>query len=147
MQTTSTKYHESDLSFENDNLMTKQSFKDECCINNIMKRYEKTGILPENYSTPQYGDFTDIPDFQTMQNMVMEAQSNFMTLPAELRAQFNNNVADFMDFVSNPANQEQLYEMGLAERPHPISEPQKQTTKTASDAAIHSASDASKQSS
>jgi len=106
------------LSFDNDNLMTKQSFKDECDVNHIMRRYEKTGIFPEQTSLPQFLDLTSLPsNFQEMQEIVVNAQEQFMALPAQIRKKFHNDPAEFVDFCQDPANQEELYNMGLAERP------------------------------
>jgi len=63
--------------------MTKQSHTDECNINLIMKRFERTGVL-EHVTTyaPQWGDFSDTP-------------------------------SSYIDFVQNPANAEELTELGL----------------------------------
>ena len=36
-------------------LMTKQSFKDECDINNIVNRFTRAGVLPTLPSTGVYG--------------------------------------------------------------------------------------------
>lgn len=44
-------------SANNEDSMTKQSFKDECDIHRIVNRYAETGIIPVTNSVePQYGD-------------------------------------------------------------------------------------------
>lgn len=96
--------------------MTKQSEADSCNVNLIMKKYEKHGILPVAQSAQaNYGDFSNCHDYQTSLNAVMEAQDNFMRLPAAIRARFENDPQQFVEFVSNPANLDDCIQMGLAE--------------------------------
>ena len=42
---------------DNTESMTQQSFKDECDINVILRRFAVTGELPDNIRVPQYQDF------------------------------------------------------------------------------------------
>ncbi|WNK12710.1 MAG: internal scaffolding protein [Microvirus sp.] len=92
---------------------TKQSFTAECDINNIMARYQKTGILDfVNQHEPQYGDVTGI-DFQTAMEIMTQGQNMFNDLPSELRSHFNNDPAEFLEFSSNPANKKEMARMGL----------------------------------
>lgn len=46
-----------------DGTRTQQQFKDECDINEIMRRFGKTGQVPSNVRAPMYGDFTEVGDF------------------------------------------------------------------------------------
>ncbi len=41
---------------------TQQSFRDECDINNILRKFNVTGQLPIGSVQPQYGDFSGITD-------------------------------------------------------------------------------------
>lgn len=104
---------------------TKQCFKDETDINNIMKKWAITGQSPlPGRGNPQYGDFSSIMDYQSSLNAVIEANAAFENLPAQIRKRFSNDPALFVDFVQNPQNKEELIELGLAERPpkyHPNS--------------------------
>jgi phage internal scaffolding protein len=103
--------------------MTKQAFQAECDINNIMKRYEKTGIIDHlNKYGGRFGDFTGAVDFQTAQNIVIDAQKMFMDIPASIRAQFENDPGKFIQFATDPANLDKLREMGLAP-PAPVPVP------------------------
>jgi len=93
---------------------TKQSFKDECDINLIMKRFEKTGILPETQQrVEQYLDASEF-DFQASMEYVANAKSMFEQIPAKIRDQFDNNPAKFVEFCENPKNLPELTQMGLA---------------------------------
>lgn len=93
--------------------MTKQIFKDECNINNIMAKFERTGAI-DHYAkyAPHYGDATNV-DLQDALNTVISAQEMFDELPATLRKRFSNDPGEFLDFVQNPENQEEMYELGL----------------------------------
>lgn len=94
---------------------TKQSFKDECDINNILSKYQKTGIVSHiNQSEGQYGDFTSEQDYQTALNTVIQAQDMFSSLSAEVRDKFANDPAQFLKFVEKEENAEELIKMGLA---------------------------------
>jgi len=99
---------------------TQQQFKDETNINNIMARYEKTGLIDHlNNRAPNYGDFTEVDDYQSAVNKIMLADEYFMELPAKIRAHFNNNPAEFLEFTENPENMDAMIEMGLAYAPEP----------------------------
>lgn len=91
-----------------------QNQKEEADINNIVKRFNLTGQLPDNVRAPQYGDFTAVTDYQSALNAVMEADAAFMLMPAEIRRRFNNNPELFVEFCSDPNNSEELVRMGLA---------------------------------
>jgi len=96
------------------NTLTKQSFKDECDINNILKKYESTGVLPSLIlENPQYGDYSDVPAYQTALDTVMKAEEQFMSLSAKLRDRFDNDPAKFLAFVDDPSNAQELYDLGL----------------------------------
>ena len=103
---------------------TQQQFKDETNINNIMARYEKTGLIEHlNNRAPNYGDFTEVDDYQSAVNKIMLADEYFAELPAKIRAQFNNNPAEFLEFTDNPENMAAMVEMGLANAPESSREP------------------------
>lgn len=94
---------------------TKQEFRDECDVNNIMKKYLKTGQLPELIkSNPKYGDFSDVPSFQEAQDRVNFANAQFAALPARVRARFENDPAQFLAFASDERNAQELIDMKLA---------------------------------
>jgi phage internal scaffolding protein len=95
---------------------TKQAFKKDADINNIMAKYQKTGALTHyNRFSAQYGDATGI-DFQNAMNLVQDVQEMFMELPSELKRRFNQDPEGFLDYVQNPDNAEEMAELGLRER-------------------------------
>lgn len=101
---------------------TKQSFKAECDINNIMARFQKTGVLAfANQHEARYGDVTGV-DFAEAMRIVADARSMFADMPARLRDRFQNDPARFLEFVQNPANKEEARALGLLkpEAPAPV---------------------------
>lgn len=94
--------------------LTHQSFKKECDINTIMRKFEKDQML-EHVSRLEgsYGDFGDGTDFHESLNIVRRAEEMFMTLPAAMRAEFSNDPSEFLTFTAT-ATEEQLRERGLA---------------------------------
>ena len=101
--------------------LVKQSFRDECNVNVIMARWEKSGTPPRgNPRKPMYGDFTSAVEFQEALNRVMAAQETFDGLPAGLRRRCGNDPALFVEFCEDPANLPELRRLGLApEEPKP----------------------------
>lgn len=97
--------------------MTKQEFKDESDINNIMARFERTGVDTFASANEQrYGDATSV-DFQHAMNIVIQAESMFAEMPAPLRKRFDNDPAEFLRFIDNPANVEESIKLGLRRPP------------------------------
>lgn len=93
----------------------KQSFKDECDINQIVERNKATGLLTHvREGQPMYGDFTAISNYEDSLQVVIEAENMFAELPAHVRDFFANNPAEFVNFASNPENADKLVELGLA---------------------------------
>jgi len=115
-------FHSYSLTFPPNSRWTKQSFKDECDINVIMSRYLSTGELPDlSLISPQYLDVSSGFDFQSMQDQVIEAQSLFDALPSKIRSRFENDPGQFLAFVSDPQNTNELRSMGLLKPlPDPI---------------------------
>lgn len=92
----------------------KPEFQRESDINEILARYERTGELPVNAGAAVQGDFTDAGDFHSSMIRVCEAQEAFDALPAKIRKRFNNDPAELIAFVSDPANESEAVKLGLA---------------------------------
>lgn len=96
---------------------TQQSFRDECDINFLMKRYEKTGILPSaRDSVPQFADVTGM-DFMASMQQVAEVSGAFSMLDARTRARFENDPSRMLDFLADPANMDEAIKLGLVAKP------------------------------
>jgi len=103
--------------------LAQQHFKDECDINNILRQFNITGLLPEVPLSPRYGDFTGIGDYHTALNQVIAAEDEFMSLPATLRARFENDPAQLIEFLDNPQNLKEAISLGLVNE-KPVEMPQ-----------------------
>lgn len=100
--------------------MTKQEFKRECDINNIVKQFQATGMVQHVNARAKEGAYIDLPsdlDFQNSVEVVRQAQASFMSLPSKIRDRFGNDPAQFLNFMSNPANLEEAQQLGLVEKP------------------------------
>lgn len=93
---------------------TKQSFKDECDINHIMRNYRDRGLLPQGTTkTARYGDFSTVDDYLQAQNLILRAQRQFSELPSEVRDRFQNDPTRFLTFVTDTANLDEAHDLGL----------------------------------
>lgn len=97
--------------------MTKQSFKEECDINTIVRRFGLSGELPQGLVMPTYQDFEGVFDFQTAMNALIEAEDKFMQMPAHVRARFGNDPHEFVKFCSDEKNREEAAKLGLVPKP------------------------------
>ena len=98
---------------------TQQALVRETDINAIMRRAYKTGQMPvpQHDLKAQYGDFTQVADYQTAQNQIILANQAFEKLPAHIRKRFDNNPAELLDFLANPDNAAEALQLGIVERP------------------------------
>ena len=102
---------------------TQQNFKEESEINNIVARYQKTGIIEHaSKFAPSYGELPDAGEFHTAMNLVTAATSMFEELPSSVRSRFGNEPASFLAFVDDEANRPEMVEMGLLPAPAPSTE-------------------------
>lgn len=112
------------LDCSNDEPITEQHHLAEVNINAIIKRHGMDIIQKTALLRSQEFQFDDVTgnDFQEAMLKITKAQETFESLPSALRKKFDNNPAQYLDFVQNPENIEELYSMGLAQRP-PKEEP------------------------
>ncbi len=99
---------------------TRQSEAKATNINTIMKQYDRTGMLPVVGRDGLFMDVSDVPDYRTSLDLITRADDMFMQLPADLRARFDNEPAIFLDWTSDPANRDEMVELGLLPRPDPV---------------------------
>lgn len=105
--------------------VVQQSLAAETDINRIMDKYRRGQLVDHvNSHQGQYGDFSSITSYHQAVNQVLEAQQTFDSLPADLRKRFNNDPADFLAFVHDPANKDEMVSLGLAKAsPEPSGAP------------------------
>lgn len=96
---------------------TKQSEMAACDINNIVREFTRTGMLSHisaKAATGAYADLPDSLDFQESLNTVIAAQASFDSLPSKVRSRFHNDAQEFLEFMADPANQDEAIKLGLA---------------------------------
>lgn len=99
-----------------DDSLAVQSARDETDINTIVRRFGLTGELPGDVEMPQSGDYSGVGDFHSAMNVVRKAQEEFLRVPAEIRARFQNDPQVFSSFFNDPVNQDEAIRLGLATR-------------------------------
>lgn len=107
-----------------DERITEQEHKDECDINNILRKYQTTGLI--EHVARYNGDYTDcigVGDYLEAQTRIIEANEMFAGLPATVRDRFSNDTSKFLEFVQNDANRDEMIKLGLIEQPQSVSEP------------------------
>lgn len=82
-------------------------------INTIVKRFGLTGQLPPARDAGQFGDFSEVTDFQSAMNAVRAAGQAFMELPAEMREAYKNDPAQLLDALQNPSERARLQQLGV----------------------------------
>jgi len=111
------------LDCSDDECIVEQSHKSEVDINNIVKRHGMDLIQQTaNMQSLVYDDLPNNDFFESM-NILNRAQASFDSMPSELRKEFDNSPAKFLDFIHNPDNADRMVELGLATRepePQPI---------------------------
>lgn len=87
------------ISFEDTESETKQSFKDECDINNIVNKFQTTGILPSNIlQNPQYGEAPNM-DLKTAIDLTQKLKNDFDNLTPDQRVIFDNDFEIYGQFL------------------------------------------------
>lgn len=95
----------------------KQEYREETDVNKIMARFRTTGQLTHLRKTgPQYMDCTVVPDFGTMYLKVRHAEDVFMSLPARVRARFENDPGQFYAFLQDDRNYDEAVQLGLVKK-------------------------------
>lgn len=112
--------HHQGIVFEEPSLTDQSQYKD-TDINNIVRRYQVTGLLDSPGSVPfetlQYGDATLLPDYQTALDLVNSVHEEFATLPSEVREKFGHDPMQLLDALQDPTKKEMLQDIGLISKP------------------------------
>lgn len=94
--------------------LTHQSFADECNYNNVLAKWENSGLITHiNPNSPVYADVSDLGDYQSALELIRSAQSSFDALPSSVRDRFNNDPAKLLEFVQDPKNEAEALRLGL----------------------------------
>jgi len=96
--------------------LTKQSMAKETDINLIMAKYQRTGLV--NFVNENQGEYMEAPDMDFHQaiDYIAKSKELFDEMPSSLRKRFNNDPGEFLDFVHDENNADEMVELGLAKR-------------------------------
>lgn len=97
---------------------TTQENKDECDINQIMARWQRN--QPPTHiktSSPQYGDFSSVGEYQDAILRVQAVSAHFATLPARVRDACGNDPARYLEVVGDPNQAELVESWNLTTKP------------------------------
>lgn len=98
--------------------LTRQEFKDECDINNIVARAGAGLVSLSVPAAPLFTDVSEVPsDYQECLEHLFNADEQFASLPAKVRERFENNPANLFDFLGNPENRDEAIKLGLIAAP------------------------------
>lgn len=85
-----------------------------------MARAKKGHLVPGRSAPGFYGDFTGVEDYHTNLERIRKADESFMTLPAKIRKEFDNDPGKLLAFLSDESNREKAIELGILEKPAPV---------------------------
>ena len=99
-----------------------QCDKDSTDINKIISRYGEQCVCAAcaaNARQPISEDVAALSseDFNTMMQKMASLNNQFNELPADVRKKFGHNPANMLEFMQNPANQEEAAKLGLISKP------------------------------
>lgn len=94
--------------------LAQQHFRDETDINVMVQRFQRTGVPESPPSFPGVQDFTDVHDFRSAMQAVIDADRAFASLPSSVRERFMNDPARLLDFISDDSNIEEAVRLGIA---------------------------------
>lgn len=115
----------SHIDCSNDPIKTEQHHAEALNINVIAARYGITdgSIIPQAQDPAHYGDFTEAPrDYREALDRIRTAEARFLSLPAAIRAKFNNQPLELVSWLNNPENLDEAVKLGLlqqAQEPQP----------------------------
>jgi len=100
---------------------TQQHFTEACDVNNIVERYQRTGILDHvNPATGRYG-YAPSRSYADVAFAVAAMRSQYETLPEKVRERFPDFYG-FVDAFDDPNAQSALVELGLIPPPAGVPE-------------------------
>lgn len=97
---------------------TQQQFAQECDINYIVKRAQRTGVVPVAPGDLVYGVDSGA-SFQDNMNNIARVREYFDGLPSDIRLRFGNSLSRFMDFMGDESNLDEMVKLGLVIKDNP----------------------------
>lgn len=98
--------------------MVRQSEHEGTKIDNILKKYAATGVLPVQRRKPMFADVSEFVDYKDALDKTRDAMDMIKKLPAEARELFLLDPAGFQEAITN-VSEENLGKLGLIPEKEP----------------------------
>lgn len=92
---------------------TQKSKKNLGDINYLIKRANKTGVMPVVSSKPIFADVSSLGDYHDMLNKGLAAKRAFEALPQDFRKRVKNDPKKAIEFIEDPNNTLEAVELGV----------------------------------
>lgn len=109
------RYTEAVIDCSNDEVLTEQNHKTQVDVNYIVSSRGVDRIAETTKLADLTFDANPYNDFQEMMEMVAKGKSAFASLPAQVRDEFKNDPARYLDYIRNPENHDEMVKRGWAE--------------------------------
>ncbi len=97
---------------------TKQALRAMCDINNIVARYNKTGLIDHiNKNAGVYSDVSSLRDYPSALRLIKRGRDLFEALPPNIREKFGNDPSQLIVFLDDLKNKKEAIELGLVPKP------------------------------
>lgn len=93
--------------------MTQQQFAQECDINYIVKRAQRTGVIPVVSTQEMVFGTLDEDTFKQRMDKMAEIKSYFEGLPSEIRLHYQNSVNEFIASMATDEGIEEGRKLGI----------------------------------
>lgn len=93
--------------------LTEQHHKDSCDVNNIIKRYEATGLIENMQTRTPRWEYASAQTFDEAARIVASANTQFEELPAHIRKKFGNSTETFLDALQDPEQLKTMQDLGF----------------------------------
>lgn len=95
-------------------MLTEQSHARSTDVNFIIDQFTRTGVLKHvDQFAGTYGEFIAGDIYELAQTKIAEANTMFQTLPPGVRQEFTGGTQEFLEFINDPTNVDQIKELGL----------------------------------
>lgn len=97
--------------------LTQTEFQDDCDINHQIAQYQRHRLpLPTHWQSVPVDQVQDIhATYIDVINSVREVDEAFADLPAKVRSRFDNDPLKLAQFLADPANHSEAYDLGLVQ--------------------------------
>ena len=99
--------------------LVQQQFAESTRVRNILDKFMRTGMIDSNPLPPRYEDVSDVQDYQSAMNLLVNVQGHFDALPSKIRDRFGNDPEKYLAFINDPNNLDEAVELGLLQKSKP----------------------------